>query len=134
LALHIAVAASNRLYGVLAVDAPGGVGDGGTQAFEAAMMARTPEANLARAQMLDERALRGEGTADEAAEGFALVWPAYFADPATAPPRPLIDVSTPAYAGGYESMMHELPRLEASLTKISVPVGCVVGGKSPIPA
>ena len=132
LALHIAAAAPDRVLGVLSIDPMGGVGDGGSGAFEAEMFARTPEADRERAQLLDERALRGEGTPEEMVESLALVWPAYFADPAKASP-PATQISLAAYMGGFESMMSELPRLEASLDSITVPVGLVAGGGSPMP-
>lgn len=133
LALHVAVRMPQRLSGVLAIDPVGGVGDGGLASFESAMLARTPEKNRARAHELDELALRGEGTAADAEESFALVWPAYFADPASAPPVPPLRLSVAAYAGGYESMVEELPPLEASLSGIAIPFGFLVGAASPMP-
>ena len=81
---------------------------------------------------LDERALRGEGTPEEMVESLALVWPAYFADPAKATP-PTTQISLAAYASGYESMVNELPRLESSLAGITVPVGLLAGGGGPMP-
>ncbi len=132
LALHVAVAAPDRLLGVLAIDTLGGVGDGGAAAFEAEIFARTPEANRERAQMLDERALRGEGTTEDVMESMALVRPAYFADPAKAPPL-ATQISLAAYTGGVESIVNELPQLEASLGSITVPVGFLAGGGSPMP-
>ena len=68
LLLHLAVAAPERLRGGLAIDPLGAVGDGGYQAFEAEMLRRTPEADRERAEQLDERAMRGEGGADDAVE------------------------------------------------------------------
>lgn len=133
LALHVAVRMPHRLSGVLSIDPVGGVGDGGLAGFEAAMLARTPEKNRARAHELDELALRGEGTAAEAEESFALLWPAYFADPATAPPVPPFRVSVAAYSEGYESMVTELPALEQLLSSITIPVGFLVGAASPMP-
>jgi pimeloyl-ACP methyl ester carboxylesterase len=132
LALHIAAAAPDRVLGVLSIDPMGGVGDGGSAAFEAEMLARTPEADRQRAKELDERAFRGEGTPEDVVESLALVWPAYFADPTKAPP-PTKQISLAAYVGGFESMMSELPRLESSLSSITVQVGLLAGGASPMP-
>ena len=43
--------------------------------------------------------MAGEGTEDDALESFRLVWPAYFNDPATAPPMPDgIRLSVPGYS------------------------------------
>jgi pimeloyl-ACP methyl ester carboxylesterase len=131
LALHVAVAAPDRLLGVLAIDTLGGVGDGGAAAFEAELLARTPEADRQRARELDERALRGEGTTEDVIESLALIWPAYFADPTKAF-SPTKQISLPAYTGGFESVMNELPRLEASLGAITVPFGFLAGRWSPM--
>jgi pimeloyl-ACP methyl ester carboxylesterase len=133
LALHLAVRLPERLLGVLSIDPVGGVGDGGVAAFEEEMVARIPEKNRARAKELDERELRGEGTDADATEGFALYWPSYFADPASAPPVPAARFSGAAYAGGYESMMKELPALEQRLATITIPIGFVAGAASPMP-
>src|SRR6202011_2227258 len=132
LALHVAAAAPDRVLGVLSIDPIGGVGDGGGAAFEAAMFARTPEVDRERAQELDELALRGEATTEDMVESLALVWPAYFADPAKATP-PTTQISLAAYASGYESMVNELPRLESLLAAITMPVGLLAGGGGPMP-
>ncbi len=74
LLLHLLVAIPARLYGGLAVDPLGAVGDGGAAAFEARMQARTPERDRARAEELDQRAMRGEASAEEALESLRLSW------------------------------------------------------------
>lgn len=134
LALHVAATMPARLKGILCIDSVGGAGDGGLPGFEATMTARTPAANRARARELDERAMRGEGTEREAVESFNLVWPAYFHDPATAPPVLPIRMSVSGYGAGYESMVNELRGLERRLPAISVPVGFVAGAGSPLSA
>src|SRR6202165_5515509 len=53
LGLHIAAAAPDRALGVLSIDPMGGVGDGGSAAFEAEMLARTPEGGRPRAKQLE---------------------------------------------------------------------------------
>jgi pimeloyl-ACP methyl ester carboxylesterase len=133
LALHVAVRMPERLLGVLCVDPLGGVGDGGSEAFEAEMLARMPADSRDRAAELDERVIRGEGTEADAAESLRLVWPAYFPDWATAPPMPEVAVSVAAYAGGFASLVEQLPELSAGLAGIRVPVGCVAGAASPMP-
>jgi pimeloyl-ACP methyl ester carboxylesterase len=134
LAAHVAVALPDRLLGVLIVDPLGGVGDGGQAAFDEEMFARTPEGNRARARELDELAMSGEATAETAAEGMRLVWPAYFADQQEVPPIPEFRYSVPCLAGTFESIQAELPRIEASLAGIRVPVAFLHGGRSPMPA
>lgn len=133
LALHVALALPERLIGVLVVDPLGGVGDGGQQAFDEELFARTPEAARARARELDALTMRGEGTGETAGEGMRLVWPAYFADQETVPPMPDFRYSLPCRGGTFESIQAELPRLEASLPEIRVPVGFVHGERSPMP-
>ncbi|HXY46243.1 MAG TPA: alpha/beta hydrolase, partial [Acidimicrobiales bacterium] len=118
---------------MLAVDPLGAVGDGGLALFEAALQARTPEADWQRAHELDERAMRGEGQPGEAVESLRLLWPAYFPDRDGAPPMPDMRMSLKAYSGVFASMLASLPTLEASLPTISVPVGVVAGAQSPIP-
>lgn len=135
LAMHVAVALQERLDSVLCIDPLGGVGDGGEKLFEAEIFARTPEDVREKAAALDARAMAGEGTLDDAIEGLRLVWPAYFADWDAAPPYPAdLRLSLAGYAGTFESLHQELPRLSASLPSITTEVGFVIGGASPMPA
>jgi pimeloyl-ACP methyl ester carboxylesterase len=133
LLLHLAAAAPQRMHGGLAVDPLGGVGDGGAEAFEAEIYARTPAADVQRAQELDERAMRGEGTEADVLESMRIVWPAYFADGAHTLPFPEMRSSVPAYSGLWDSLKAELPRLSATLGEVAVPFGFVAGAGSPIP-
>jgi pimeloyl-ACP methyl ester carboxylesterase len=134
LALHAAAALPDRLKGVLCLDPLGAVGDGGVAAFEAEMLARTPEDARARARELDERAMRGEGSEQDALESLRLMWPAYYGDPASVTPMPDdMQLSVTAYSGLWESLVAAMPGLAASLPGISVPVGFVAGGGSPMP-
>jgi pimeloyl-ACP methyl ester carboxylesterase len=133
LVLRAAAAHPDRLRGVLAVDPIGVVGDGGTAAFEAEISARTPKEGRVRAQELDERAMAGQGTADDGLEGLAIVWPAYFADPDNAPPMPPIRLSVEAYSGLISEMTDGLEEVAAALGNGTVPYGVVAGASSPIP-
>jgi pimeloyl-ACP methyl ester carboxylesterase len=133
LVLRTAAAHPDRLRGVLSVDPIGVVGDGGTAAFEAEMGARTPKVGRARAQALDESAMTGEGTIEEALEALAIMWPAYFADPDNAPPMPPIRLSVEAYSGLIGKMGEGLDGVAAALATGSVPYGVVAGAASPIP-
>jgi pimeloyl-ACP methyl ester carboxylesterase len=133
LLLHLAVSAPERMRGALAIDPLGGVGDGGAAKFEAEMMRRTPEADRQRAEDLDARAMRGEGTQEEASESMRLVWPAYFADPERTLPFPGVSISLPAYSGLWDSINAQLPRLAEALPGVRVPLGFVAGAGSPIP-
>ena len=122
-----------RLHGGLAIDPLGGVGDGGMAMFEATILERTPEGDRRRAQELDERAMRGEGTPEETVESMRLFWPAYFAAADRIMPFPPIAVSVDAYAGLLEAAQAGLPALERELGGIGVPFGCVAGAGSPMP-
>jgi len=130
---HVLMTAPERALGGLAIDPMGSAGDGGMAGFEAEVIARTPAADRERAQALDERAMRGEGSAEDALESLRLYWPAYFASPADAPRMPPMRMCVDAYAGLLAEAIEALPRLEAALPGIRVPFGCVAGERSPIP-
>ena len=133
LLLHLAVSAPHRILGGLAVDPLGGVGDGGLAVFEKEMAARIPDEARQRAQELDERAMRGEGTPTDLVESLRMFWPAYFADPQQAPEMPDITSSVEAYSGLWVSLMEEFPALTAALRGVTVPFGFIAGAGSPMP-
>ena len=133
LALHVAETMPDRLLGVLAVDPLGAVGDGRWAEFDAEMLRRTPESVRARAQEIDELSMKGEADDALALEGFRLVWPAYFADPEAAPPMPEVQMASERTGQMVPSINAELPKLEAGLSQILVPVGFVHGSRSPMP-
>ena len=95
LALHVAEAMPERLLGVVAVDPLGPVGDGRWPEFDEEIFRRTPEDVRARARELDELSMAGETDDELALEGMRLVWPAYFADPESAPPMPELRSEVP---------------------------------------
>lgn len=134
LALHAAVALPERVGGVLAVDTFGAVGDGGSEEFEAAVLARTPEADRQRLAEIEALEERGEATAEHGLESLRLIWPAYFATREAAPPMPEIRLGGPCYLETMESASRELPALEAALPGITTPVGFLRGAGSPMPA
>jgi pimeloyl-ACP methyl ester carboxylesterase len=133
LLLHLLLEAPDRIRGALAVDPLGGVGDGGMAIFEAEMNARTPEADRHRAEELDKLAMAGQGTEADVQESMRLYWPAYFADMAQVPPMPPFRASVDAYAGLIADHAERLPALEAGLPGVDIPLGVLVGAKSPIP-
>jgi pimeloyl-ACP methyl ester carboxylesterase len=133
LALHVAVAMPERLLGVLAVDPLGSIGDGRWPEFDEEIFRRTPESVRARARELDELSMAGESSDELALEGMRLVWPAYFADPESAPPMPELRIASARSAEMVPSIQAELPALEAGLSGIRVPVGFMHGSRSPMP-
>jgi pimeloyl-ACP methyl ester carboxylesterase len=133
LALHVAEALPDRVRGVLAVDPLGAIGDGRWPEFDEEIFRRTPESVRDRARELDELSMKGEADDALALEGMRLVWPAYFADPEAAPPMPELRMASERSAQMVESINAELPKLEAGLPQIRVPVGFVHGSRSPMP-
>jgi proline iminopeptidase len=133
LSFHFAVSVPARTAGVLAIDPLGAVGDGGFGAFGEAFRLRTPPDIWARAQELDERAERGEGTAEDMVEGLRLIWPAYFPAWDTAPPMPPIAASPQAYSETFASLLPLMPTLAARLPELRLRLGLVAGGESPMP-
>jgi pimeloyl-ACP methyl ester carboxylesterase len=133
LALHVAEAMPDRLLGVLSVDPLGAVGDGRWHEFDDEMLRRTPDTVRERAREIDELSMAGKADADLALEGMRLVWPAYYADPETAPPMPELRMAIERGGEMVPSIMAELPALEAGLPEIRVTVGFVHGSRSPMP-
>lgn len=130
LAMHVAVRHPERLTGLVALDALGGVGDGGYAAFGAALMARVPPQHASRLDELEQA--QGKLTPEQDAEALALMWPAYFPDPATAPPMPGLSVS-PRMGESFESMLSSVAEIESRLAGCQVPALFVHGEDSPIP-
>jgi pimeloyl-ACP methyl ester carboxylesterase len=133
LALHVAEALPARVLGVLSVDPLGAVGDGRWPEFDEEIFRRTPESVRARARELDELWTKGDIDDALALEGMSLVWPAYFANPEDAPPMPELRMASERSAQMFQSINAELPKLEAGLPQIRVPVGFVHGSRSPMP-
>jgi pimeloyl-ACP methyl ester carboxylesterase len=135
LAMHLAVKHPDRLLGLVSVDPLGALPDGGEADLGRILAERTPPEKTARALELDQRALAGEGTAEDLLEGLAILWPGYFSSPAEAPPMPPISVSLPCYAGTFASIHQHFAQgtLQDGLPQIRVPSVFLLGGASPIP-
>jgi len=135
LLMHLIAAHPDRVAAALVLDPLGAVKDGGEADLSRILGERTTPEAAARAAELDEKALRGEGTSADQIEGLALVWPGYFADPATAPPMPPMEISVEAYSQIFESIRQHFERqtLVSLLPNISVPTRFLLGEKCPIP-
>jgi pimeloyl-ACP methyl ester carboxylesterase len=135
LLMHLMAAHPDRVAAALVIDPLGAVGDGGEADLARILGERTTPEAAARAAELDERALRGEGTAADAIEGLALIWPGYFPDPPSAPPMPAMEISLAAYGETFESIREHFERhtLESLLPKTHVPTLFLLGEESPIP-
>ena len=136
LALHMLAACPERLEGAIILD-PLGAYLEVFEEFGENMTAPLSDAQRARAEEIDAKEERGEATPEESREAFSLVWPSYFADPATAPPCPDLGLDVATFAGTMASVReHEqagtltrgLPDVPSSL-----PVLFVHGANSPLP-
>ena len=75
--------------------------------------------------------MAGRGSEADLMESMRLLWPAYFAEPAAAPPFPGMRFSVEAYAATFESLHAELPGLAARLAGVAVPTVFVHGAGQP---
>jgi proline iminopeptidase len=133
LALRMVGERPERLRGALAIDPLGVIGDGGMAAFATEMGARTPREGRERARVLDERAMAGQGTSEDALESLRIMWGSYFADPENVPPMPPLTLSVEAYAGITSELATDLDSVAARLASSEVPYGIVAGAASPMP-
>jgi pimeloyl-ACP methyl ester carboxylesterase len=117
------------------VDPLGAVPDGGESDLGRILAERIAPGQAARAAELDERAMAGQGTVEEALEGLAIVWPGYFSSPLKAPPMPPFGLSLECYAGTWASVHwhFEQQTLERDLPSLRIPAVFVLGAASPIP-
>ena len=88
------------------------------------------------ARELDERAMAGQGTAEDARESLAIMWPGYFSSSQAAPPMPALSMSVECYAETFASVQAHFDQhtLEQSLPALTGPALFVLGAASPIPA
>jgi pimeloyl-ACP methyl ester carboxylesterase len=135
LAMHLAVQHPDRLLGLVLVDPLGAVPDGGAGDLDRNLSSRIPPELAARARELDERAMAGEGSEEDALEGLAIVWPGYFASPDKAPPMPPLRISVECYAETFASINEHFQQhtLEQSLPSLQLSAVFLLGAESPIP-
>jgi pimeloyl-ACP methyl ester carboxylesterase len=137
LALRVALAAPDRVRGVVVVDGLGCVGDGGAPRLGAELRRRLPPDRAALVARLDERLASGEPSDALALESLRLLWPSYFAEPLAAPAPPEgFAVSLACNAGTIVSVVNEMSEgaFASRLQALAVPVVVIVGGRSPMPA
>jgi pimeloyl-ACP methyl ester carboxylesterase len=135
LAMHLSAQHQDRVLGLVAVDPLGAVPDGGEGDLDRILTKRVPPELAARAQELDQRAMAGEGTPEDALEGLAIVWSGYFSSPDKAPPMPPLSLSLECYAGTWASIHAHFERktLERCLPSVKIPAVFLLGAASPIP-
>jgi pimeloyl-ACP methyl ester carboxylesterase len=134
LAMHFAVSHPDRVAGLVIVDPLGAVSDGGESELGTNLSKRIAPELAARARELDERAMAGEGTAEDALESVAIVWPSYFSSPDKAPPMPPIQLSVECYAGTLASIREHFEQrtLELALPSLRVPTVFALAGDGPV--
>lgn len=132
LVIAVAVELGARLRGAMAVDPLGTVDPSTWPEFDENLAkAVRPEDRKRYTQLLeipDEVV-----TLDEALEGMRIVWPGYFADPATAPSMPDMLMRVDAHLETWASVEAVQPELAASLHRLEVPFSFVHGAGSPMP-
>jgi pimeloyl-ACP methyl ester carboxylesterase len=135
LAMHLAARHQDRLLGLVLADPLGAVPDGGASDLDRILAERMPSELAARAEELAQRAMAGEGSAEDALEGLAIVWPGYFSSPDKAPPMPPLSISVECHAGTFASIHwhFEHKTLERALPAVTVPTVFLLGAASPIP-
>lgn len=132
LALHFAVSHPERVAGLVLIDGLGVVGDGGLAELGQELTARLlPDARDRMRQLGEEM---GDHPTDElASEQQRLLWPGYFADPASAPAFDL-RVSVAAHLGARASIAaHQSSGFTDALAGLTIPVVSVLGERSPLP-
>jgi proline iminopeptidase len=135
LALHLALAHPQRVAGLVFVDGLGAVGDGGAAELGQNLAERLTPEGAARYADVAAR-LAGPAPGDEdILESLRLLWPGYYADPASAPPMPEgLRVSLDCYMGTFGSIAEELSAgFGEKLRDVTVPAVFLLGEKSPMP-
>jgi proline iminopeptidase len=136
LALHMLVACPDRLAGAVIVD-PLGAHMDVMEPFGDRLQAGLTDAQRERSAELDAREDAGEATSEDSREALAMVWPNYFADPATAFPMPPLEFGAAGYAGTTASVAEHAERatLVDGLPHVpaSIPVVFIHGEASPMP-
>ena len=135
LAMHVAVAAPERISAAVIVDPLGAVPDGGSQELEANIMAQLPADLARRVEALEKSLETGDGGEAEASESMRIIWPYYFARPGNAPPMPKLRPSFQVYTDTFASIGEHFARetLVKGLPALDCPLLFVHGRESPIP-
>ncbi len=133
LALQVASRHPERVMGILAIGTLGGVGDGGGAGLGPNLLARLGAEAHAEYAEIEAREEAGTATDADSLRGFELLWPAYFGDPATAPPFPAdLTLSAACNDQTCASIAPDAERLTQALTVSAVPAVFLHGELDPI--
>lgn len=137
LALQVALAAPERVTGVVAVDGLGPSGDGHVPELAAALRARLTPDEAERCALIDGRMAAPDATDADLMASTELLWGSYFAVRADAAPMPAgLRASLACAAGTLGSMLSgELARdaFAGKLANLATPTVVLAGAASPIP-
>jgi proline iminopeptidase len=134
LALHLAVAHPERLYGVVCIDAPG-ASPKVMPEYADRLLARLTADERARIVEFEERSKAGETTEEEELAQLSVLWPAMFADPAAAPAFPYASMGLECHRGTSASIEEHWQKrtLRKGLPDVAMPVLFVHGIQDPLP-
>jgi proline iminopeptidase len=135
LALQLAVAHPDRVAGLVIADSLGAVGDGGAAEMGQHLGERLLPAAAAQYGEVAVRLAGAEPTDADMLASLTLLWPGYFAEPATAPPiPPHLRTSVAAYIGTFASVAEHLEHgFGDALRGVQAPAIFVLGERSPMP-
>ena len=131
LAMHAIAAAPDRYRGAVIVDPLGAVGDGGRPGMFNFFASRLSHEEATEWLRLEELSNTEGLNPERRVAQFAILWPYYFSDPATAPPMPPIRMGL----GDHDASIaehFEKGTLAHRLPLASTPAIFVAGTKSPI--
>jgi pimeloyl-ACP methyl ester carboxylesterase len=134
LALHLAVAYPERIYGIVCID-PLGASLKVLPGYIEALLAKLTPENAARVTEIEERSEAGEATEEEELEQSRLLWPVKFADPASAPPFPYEHVGVECARETFRSIEehYEKRTLRKGLPDVAMPALFAHGIQDPLP-
>src|SRR5262249_44146117 len=134
LALHLAVAYPQRLYGIVCID-PLGASDHVLPEYEANLRRGLTVEENARIDEIEQHEKDGTVTEEDLLEELRIVWPAYFFDRTTAPPCPIEHVGVEAALGTRKSRAEhfEAGTLRRGVRTIDLPALFVHGIADPLP-
>jgi proline iminopeptidase len=134
LALHLAVAHPDRLYGIVCVD-PLGASARVLPVYREALLAKLGPEERTRVEEIEEHSDAGEVTEEQALEQSRILWPVKFADPETAPPHPFEHVGVECNADTIASIMEHFDKrtLRKALPAVAMPALFAHGIQDPLP-
>jgi len=136
LALQVLAAIPERVAGAIIVDPLGAHFDVMPE-FGERLQAPLSEKDRARVREIEAKEEAGTATPEESLEDFRLVWPSYFADPASAPPMPEMDMAVQPFTATMASIAEhsEAGTLVRGLPAVpaEIPVLFLHGAASPMP-